>query len=120
MRGRRVLTLLALSALACHHNRPFSSGFEDIYPRAKAAARTTVQGEVAGVPVSVHAGPPFDEEEARRFLLGLESYRKEVEDDYSLLRAGLERHLGPDLMVRVDRTSVLKAPELPTVWYLLG
>jgi hypothetical protein len=70
--------------------------------------------------VTVHAGPPFDEEAARRFLLGLEGYRKEFEDDYALLRAGLERHLGPDLMARVDRTSVLKAPELPTVWYLLG
>lgn len=113
-----VATLLL--ALSCRHNGAGSPGFQDVYPRARAEARTTVHGPVHGIPVVVHATPPFDADAARRFLLGLDGYWAEVENDHGLLRAELARHLGPELMARVDRSSVLKVPELPTEWYLLG
>ena len=120
MRHRAAVTALALLVTACRHNRPISSGFEDIYPRAKAAATTTVRGQVGGADVTVHAGPPFAEDDARRFIQGLEGYQEDLASEYALLRSGLERHLGPELMARVDRTPVLKEPDLPTEWYLLG
>lgn len=114
------ILVLALLALSCRHNGAGSGGFQDIYPRARAEARTTVSGEVAGLPVVVHATPPFDEDAARRFLLGLDGYRQEVEKDYALFREGLARHLGPELLGRVDRAAVLEVPDFPTEWYLLG
>jgi len=107
-------------ALSCRHNGAGSGGFQDIYPRARAEARITVSGEVGALQVIVHAAPPFDEDAARRFLLGLDGYRKEVENDWALVREGLARHLGPELLARLDRTQVLEVPDFPTEWYLLG
>lgn len=107
-------------ALSCRHNGAGSGGFQDIYPRARAEARMTVSGEVGTLSVTVHATPPFDEDAARRFLLGLDAYRNEVENDYALFRGELARHLGTELLARVDRTSVLQVPEFPIEWYLLG
>jgi hypothetical protein len=115
-----VLTLLALPMVGCLRPGPASGGFERIYERARADARVTVEGEVAGTPVVVHAGPHFDEADARRFLLGLRAYHAETEADYALLRSGLERHLGPELMARIDRRPTLRVPELATTWYLLS
>ncbi|HET9298349.1 MAG TPA: hypothetical protein VFO11_00300 [Candidatus Polarisedimenticolaceae bacterium] len=114
------IVLAVLLGTGCRHQSAASGGFENIYPRAKAEARTTVQGRLGDLPVVVHATAPFDEDAARRFLLGLHDYRKEVDADVTLLREGVARHLGEELMARVDRTSVLKMPELPTEWYLLG
>ena len=118
-RGSNVLTLVLL-ATGCRPSRPMSGGFESIYPRAAREATITVEGKVGEVPVTVHAGPPFDADGARRFLQGLGSYQKEIADDYAVLRGSLERHLGAELMARVDRTAVLQVPEFPTTWYLLG
>jgi hypothetical protein len=114
------VVLAALLGAGCRQQRAASAGFENIYPRAKAEARTTVHGEVAISRSWCTPPPPFDEDAARRFLLGLDAYRKEVDADLTLLRDGVARHLGEELMARIDRTSVLKVPELPTEWYLLG
>lgn len=114
------VALITLLALSCRHRGAASGGFQDIYPRAQTEARTTVQGKVVDVPVVVHATAPFDDDAARRFLLGLDDYWKEVTSDYARLREGVARHLGPELMARVDRTSVLKVPPPPTEWFLLG
>jgi len=114
------ILLAMLLVLGCRRPVAASGGFEDIYPRANAEARTTVQGRVGGIPVVVHATAPFDEDAARRFLLGLDRYWNEVVSDYALLHDGVARHLGPELMARVDRTALLRPPELPTEWYLLG
>lgn len=113
------VALITLLAFSCRHHGAASGGFRDIYPRAQAEARTTVRGQVGGVPVVVHATAPFDADAAHRFLLGLEDYWTEVSSDYAHLE-GVARHLGPDLMARVDRTSVLEVPQLPTEWFLLG
>ncbi len=114
------MAAILVLALSCRHNGAGSGGFQDIYPRARAEARTTVSGEVADLRVVVHATPPFDEDAARRFLLGLDGYQQEVEKDYALFREGLARHLGPELLARVERTAVLEVPDFPTEWYLLG
>ena len=68
------MALITLLALSCRHHGAASGGFQDIYPRAQTEARTTVQGEVADVPVVVHATAPFDAHAARRFLVGVEDY----------------------------------------------
>ena len=118
--GSNVLALVLLATGCRSGSRPMSSGFDTIYARARSEAAITVEGKVGEVPVTVHAGPPFDADGARRFLQGLESYREEIADDFAVLRGSVERHLGAELMARVDRTSVLRVPEFPTTWYLLG
>jgi hypothetical protein len=76
---------------------------------------------VLGQQVTVHfASAQLDTPSALRFLHELEALQREREQDYALLRRGLEAHLGHELYARLESSPELRVPALSPTWYLFA